>query len=57
MLLATRGRTVLHWDGRNFTSRGRRKFFGTMAGAFTKGEELLRRHPVLRGYKLYVRRV
>lgn len=57
MLLASRGGTVLRYDGRNFSARGRAKLFGTLLGAYRKGESLLRRYPVLRTYKLYVRPV
>lgn len=57
MLIAKRGRSLLYYDGRNFSSSGRRKIFGTMAGAYGKGERLLARHPVLRSYTLYAKPV
>jgi hypothetical protein len=57
MLIASRGPNTLRYDGKNFTSSGRPKLFGTMLSAYRKGEHLLKRFPVLRAYKLYVRQV
>jgi hypothetical protein len=54
ILVAKRGRTILRYDGRNFTSSGRAKQFGTLARAYGKGEQLLKRYAVLRSYRLYV---
>jgi hypothetical protein len=53
ILIAKRGGTTLRFDGRNFTSSGRAKHFGSLAAAYSKGEQLLRRFSTLRSYKLY----
>lgn len=55
ILTAERGRTVLRYDGRNFSSKGRAKRFSSITSAYRRGEHLLRNYPVLRGYRLYVR--
>jgi len=57
ILVASRAGTVLQFDGRNFSSKGRAKLFPTMLAAYARGERLLRQHrSVLRAYKLYVRK-
>lgn len=46
---------MLHFNGRQFTSTGKAKRFVTMLDAYRRGERMLREHPVLRSYRLYVK--
>ncbi len=55
VLVAKQGATTLHYDGRNFTAHGKRKLFGSLAAAYSKGERLLARYPILRSYRLYAK--
>jgi hypothetical protein len=55
ILYASRGRTVLHFNGQHFAARGSAKEFPTMLEAYKVGERLLGAHPVLRRYRLYVK--
>ena len=56
-LIAKQGATTLYYDGRNFSAKGKRKFFGSLAAAYSKGERLLARFPVLKRYRLYAKPV
>lgn len=55
VLVAKRGSETLYYDGRHFTARGKRKFFGSLMAAYAKGEQLLKRYPILRTYRLFAK--
>jgi len=54
VLRAQRGTERLYYDGRFFSSKNRAHIFPSVQGAAIVGRAMLRKYPILRGYKLAV---
>ncbi len=54
ILRAQRGTERLYYDGRFFSSKNRAHVFPSVQGAAIVGRAMLRKYPILRGYKLAV---
>lgn len=54
VLLAFKGKTRLHFDGKNFTTKGKAKRFPDSVAAATFGNGLRKRFPVLAKFRLRV---
>lgn len=55
-IIAKRGNTTLYYNGKHFGSRANLKRFAYQQAAATQARALLRRYPILTGYRVYVAR-